>query len=408
MKLVISRFILCLGILFHFTVCFAQGIDSRKSTVQPATSTKAVVRAQNALIAVQAKSDEPNRGFFNIGTSDEVTLLYNFPQEPWSSHFSIRLDSADYSPNATVPGTGLLPLVSGPQLLPDSTITTTWSIDNVRIEQRLQPVQFSPATAAIRISYITTNNDSQPHDVGILLELDTMINANDSAPISTSFGYADLEQRWDAPNIPTFWQAFERTPEDPGLVAQGTLFGGDATMPDVLIVGAWEDLVDVAWDYSASGALYGDSAVLLRWNQVRLDPGYQTTRTTYYGIGEVNIFAGVLSLNISGSDLIRCFDGTLLPNPFEANLIVTNTGTFPATAVEANLQLPAGLLLAGGETATKPLSPANLNPGQSGTASWRIEIPPGTDGTTLMIDVTVTSASTASNSASLPVVIPVC
>jgi hypothetical protein len=115
-----------------------------------------------------------------------------------------------------------------------------------------------------------TNN----HQAGVLLELDTFVNGNDQAPVLTDFGYSRFEQKFSAPQIPDYWQAFQigNPADSTGLVAQGSLVGYNAVRPDQLIIGDWSRLSTVQWDYDvpANPPRYDDSAVILRWNEQNL------------------------------------------------------------------------------------------------------------------------------------------
>ena len=129
------------------------------------------------------------------------------------------------------------------------------------------------------IQYGLVNEGTSARQVGVFLQMDTMVDGNDAAPLSTSYGYSAVEQEFGPSNMPTFWQAFEEGPTQSAdrLVAQGTLVGPGAVAPDRFVVGSWGRLDDVIWDYTVSGSGYGDSAVGLWWNRQSLAPQAQTT-----------------------------------------------------------------------------------------------------------------------------------
>jgi len=366
---------------------------------------KASLFSRNDIVQVEVNGDDFGRyGQFMINHADGRTLTY----DSWTSHFNLNVDgsigSSDISSSYI---TGSLDLLSMPEIQSDSTIITRWAMDNVLVEQHLKPVQFSPATGAILIKYIVTNVDTESHEVGVLLEIDTMVNDNDRAPLSTSFGYSDFEQGWSGSNVPTFWQAYEFDPPNVGLVAQGTLAGGEATPPDVFIVGDWgTGLNSIAWNYAPSGANYGDSAVILRWGLDYLAPEEQRTYATYYGIGELEFQEGDLALMVSGNNQVTCSQDELSPNPFDLNLLVTNTGA-AVSGLQATLTLPSELAYAPGESPVKPVNPTALANGESGTTSWSIRIPPGLSGVTLSANFAVTS-NTVANNYDVMIFIPPC
>ncbi|HDG67933.1 MAG TPA: hypothetical protein ENG11_02165, partial [candidate division Zixibacteria bacterium] len=211
-------------------------------------------------------------------------------------------------------------------MVPDSThyLHAGWIVGGVLIMQNLAPVHvysntytyldtsgvpaseffdslFSPTfwgshiisrcdtTGMILIQYIVENPDVVAHDVGILLEMDTMIGSNDAAPLATSYGYAAVEQEFFAAGgtMPNIWYAGETDPPwgPDVLVAEGILSGMlEATTPDRFLVGQWAIYDDVTWDYTPSFGPYGDSAVLLYWYPRTIPPGGSFVFNTYYGL----------------------------------------------------------------------------------------------------------------------------
>jgi spore coat polysaccharide biosynthesis protein SpsF (cytidylyltransferase family) len=375
------------------------------------------IRSGNAVVVVQVNDTlgssglNPFKGLFNIGTADDKPLLGFFPQEQYFSHFNVRIDGVVYSNNPNRTGAQALLLRSNPALLPDGTITCSYQASRVIIEQQLTPEQYSPTTGAIRIKYIITNQDAAPHQVGLLLLLDTFVIKTDEARVATRFDYSRIERQYRAPLqiIPDYFQAFENdNPASPGVVAQGTLAGREAVRPDLLIIGNWSTLSSVQWDYTLQNPFYNDSAVLLRWNETPLLQNESRVITTYYGIGDVNIKPGTLALSLTAPNRLEPFASQLSPNPFEINLLVVNTGSAAATGVQATLNLPPGLALASGESASKPIAPADLNASQIGTVSWKVlaQCPAADDSLDFRVDVK--STNSLANSVSRKIFIPSC
>jgi len=374
------------------------------------------IRSQNAVIAVQVNDTLGSplinqfKGLFNIGAvAGNKPLLATFPQERYFSHFNVRIDGNVYSNNPTRTGTLALPLLSNPVPLADGTITCSYRINNVTIEQRLTPEQYNSTTGAILIKYIITNNDASPHQVGLLLLLDTFVGTKDDARVATRFDYSRIEREYLALSVPDYFQAFESdNPILPGLIAQGTLVGREAVRPDLMIVGDFFTMRTVKWDYTIQNPFYNDSAVILRWNETRLAAGESRTIATYYGIGDANFKPGTLALNLTAPNHLEAFAGQLTPNPFEINLIVLNSGGAVANGVQARLNLPAGLVLASGELASKSVSPTDLNPLQFGTASWKVlaQCPPAAD--SLKFNVEVKSTNGLANTLERKIFVPSC
>lgn len=384
--------------------------------IQPHESAARSLRSGNAVIVVQVNDTlgspliNQYKGLFNIGAvAGNKPLLATFPQEQYYSHFNVRIDGTVYSNNSNRTGAVQLPLLSNPALLPDGTITCSYRVGGVTIEQQLTPEQYSATVGAIRIKYVITNNDAVAHQVGLLLLLDTFVGGTDNARVATRFDYSRIERQYTAPLMPDYFQAFERdNPVLPGLVAQGTLVGRDAVRPDLMIVGDVFTLRAVRWDYTITNPFYNDSAVILRWNETRLASNESRVITTYYGLGDVNTQGGTLALNLTAPNRLEAFAGQLTPNPFEINLIVFNSGAVAATGVQATLNLPPGLALASGELATKSLSPSDLNAAQIGTLSWKVlaQCPAADD--TLSFRVEVRATNVLPNAVTREIIVPSC
>ncbi|RKZ35043.1 hypothetical protein DRQ33_00750 [bacterium] len=316
-----------------------------------AKSTMLLGPIQNEYVAVQLDNvDEDERGCFNIGTSTlysprpDETLLFNYDSDPWSSHAVFKVDDSYYSYSDAPhdppgPPTVLTSTASGHsfvirdtvidipypltgEMIPDTTeyIHGGWLAGGLLIMQNLAPIHvygdvytaidwpgtvppeslFSPTflsthiadmvdtTGTIMIQYIIENPDASSHDVGILLEMDTMIGGNDAAPLATSYGYAAVEQEFLASDVmPEVWYAGEDDPPwDPSvLVAQGFLSSRlEAVTPDRFLVGSWGTYDNVTWDYTPTFGTYWDSAVLIYWFPRTIPPGGSLVFNTYYGL----------------------------------------------------------------------------------------------------------------------------
>jgi len=377
-----------------------------------------LIRSGNAVVVVQVNDTlgssllNPFKGLFNIGTAaDNKPLLGLFPQEQYFSHFNVRIDGVVYSNNPNRTGAQALLLRSNPALLPDGTITCAYQAGRVTIEQQLTPEQYSPTIGAIRIKYIITNQEASAHQAGLLLLLDTFVIKTDEARVATRFDYSRIERQYRAPLqiIPDYFQAFENdNPASPGVVAQGTLAGREAVRPDLVIIGDWFTMREVQWDYTLKNPIYRDSAVILRWDETPVLQNESRVITTYYGIGDVDIKSGTLALSLTAPNRLEPFASQLSPNPFEINLLVFNTGSAAATGVQATLNLPSGLALASGESASKPIAPADLNVSQIGTVSWKVlaQCPAADDSLDFRVDVK--STNPLANSISRKIFIPSC
>jgi hypothetical protein len=367
------------------------------------------IRSLSALKAMKARpfklaSNSGNRyvraymstydGSFTIGTADGRALLFGYPDEGATSWTTVRVDSTYYN-NGGVSNTSYFPSGTASIRGSDSSLIMKWTLSAQKIDvtQILTPV-LGDAAGSIWIQYQIKNNDTKSHTVGVLLEMDTEINDNDEAMLSTSYGLVSQETTFTAPRIPTFWQAFEGTPSQPGLIGQGTLTGSGAVTPDEFIAGSWTDLVDALWDYKATSYPYDDSAVLYQWNLQTVAAGATITVATFYGTGSVSISQGVLTLNLAAPSSLSVVGHALSPNPFDVVLNVQNTGSTTANNITATINLPSGLTLASG-TITKSLSPTSLATTKSGIVSWSV-LATGTSrtpGDTLQYSISVTGTS---------------
>ena len=343
-------------------------------------------------------------GFFDINTADNRHLIYGNGD---TSYAKINIDGTIYMYGRDGRGSfTLAPTQEG------NSMVSTWKVEDIAVTQRVSLVR-SAVTGredAAWIQYELRNDGSTHHNVGLYLEMDTMVSGNDAAPLSTSYGYSAVEQEFTGANMPTFWQAFEQGPtqSEDRLVAQGTLIGGGAIAPDRFVVGPYGRLVEVSWDYTIAGDSYGDSAVGMWWNPVSVGPGDSRTVATFYGLGQGTVSTGTLALNVSAPAELTVVDNALSPNPFEINVLVSNTGGASAAGVEVALELPAGLSLAAGESLRKALNPSTLPAGQTGQVAWRVRAESVAAAVThsYMVRVTSTTAGVEANQLTRSITIP--
>jgi len=381
-------------------VIFASGYASRKAALAPDDEGKVIISTNNDYVAIQLDTED---GQFNIGTADGRMLLYAYPSYPWSSWVTLNVDGYLYVNNPPSPGspwTGFLPVTEPFVLVPASgdsnRITGGWTVRNVFCRQTVMPVYLvytEDTTGTIFIHYYIENRDDVPHDVGVLLEMDTDINHNDAAPLGTIFGYSGVAEDFYGPDsIPAFWFAYEDPAGPPPLgdpdqlIAMGILDAYDAVRPDRFAVGSWPDFYRIdAWDHPVPPSPYGDSAVLIWWYPRTLAPGDTMVVATYYGLGHV-VAEGALSLAIPpGVTIERCEY-----EEFEVTVLVTNTSWIPMDSTEATIFLPEGLELAPGETATHHVSPYSIPARSTGSTGWRV-VPNGEVIGDLTVNVMVTS-----------------
>lgn len=347
-------------------------------------------------------------GLFNIGTVDNKQLLYRFPTDIMTSHLIVRVDNQTYSNYPYYSGGNTL-ILESPPVVSNDTAVCTYRAGPIAVEQRMSEVRFNSTVGAILIEYLLTNRDANAsHQAGILLKLDTDFGGAGITKTLTNVGYSRLEQKFDTPLLPDYFQSFSGDLLNLGLIAQGTLVGYSAVRPDHMIIAEWDNIKSVTWDYTPSNIPYEDASVLLRWNEKNLKPGELRRVATYYGIGDVTSTPPAqLTLHLTSPRSLRAENGSLTPNVFDVNLLAYNNSPSTLSAVEATLKLPLGLALASGEFATKLLAPSNLPATSDGTASWKVVAQCPIADVDLSMTVEVTAVN-AANSVVRQILLPSC
>jgi len=390
-------------LLGAISVASAEDYSQWKAAQGPAGTNRSFLSVSNG--AVEAHVGElgtGNTGRFTIGTGAGEYLLYGHGGDPWSSYVRIRVDGVVYAPEGGgLYDVALLPVV-GPAISGNS-IVTAWDADGVTLTQILTPVMVN-GEGTVAIVYDVVNTGSAGREVSVMVEMDTMVNWNDAAPISTSNGYIAVETCYAGAAVPNTWQAFEEGPtQDPSLlVGCGILNGSGATLPDFAAFGAWGSVYSGPFDYVCSGYGYGDSGCLLRWDAGLILPGQGEHYQTYYGTCSEYTVPGELGLSLGGTTSLSCQNGELVPNPFDVNLLVSNTGGETCHDVQAFIYPGVGL------TGGAPVWIGDLAPGGVGAASFFLTVLEQYCDTYGVFTVEVTSADCPGNSISREIWIPCC
>ena len=398
--------LLCLSLVLCGTVA-ALATDSQalKASLDGQEASRSLLSTSNGQITVNvtdAASSWPGR--FTIGTAAGERLLYGHGvSDPQTSYIRIRVDGVVYGPGVGISGAydvAILPS-AGPALVGNS-IVTSWLAGGVTLTQTLTPTIVGGQGTA-RIEYDVVS-DNLAHDVTLLLEMDTQVDANDAAPISTSAGYTAVETCFEAGFVPNIWQAFESAPDQGPdfLVGCGILNGFGATLPDRFAVGRWSAFYSAPFNHVCSGTSYGDSGVLLWWETGILEPGASAHYQTYYGTCDVQTQPGNLSLSLGGNTELSCENGQLTPNPFDVNLLVTNTGGDRCLDVQAVIFPGAGL------TGGAPVNLGDLEANEVGAAGFQLTAEGTVCGTWLTYLIEVTSATCPPNFIVGEVYVPCC
>lgn len=300
-------------------------------------------------------------GRYTLGVLNPTpwNILYGWPGDPWSNSASVRIDGNNRRFGELGSDNEFMqyPYVADP-----STTVTKWRTGSIAVTQTLRIVS-NPMTGSpdmVKIQFDIANLDSEVHEVGVRILMDTMINSQDGAPfrVPTQADPITGETEFLDADVPSHYQAFFSL-ADLTHVVQGTLSGMDATRPDRLAMVYWWAASQTYWDYAITpggwfgNPYYPDSAVLLYWNPQPIDPGASLRRITYYGLGGLS---GGGKLAISGPAQLRLSNNAWTPQPFTVVAYLENDGPTPKTGESLTLSLAAsGLALADGETATHAL-----------------------------------------------------
>jgi hypothetical protein len=398
--------LLCLSLVLGGTMA-ASATDSQamKAALAGQEASRSLLNSSNGQVTVNvtdAASSWPGR--FTIGTATGEPLLYGHGAfDPQTSYIRILVDGVVYGPGTFVSGSydvAILPS-AGPALV-GSSIVTSWLAGGVTLTQTLTPTVVG-GQGTVRIEYDVVS-DSSPHDVALLLEMDTQVDANDAAPISTSAGYTAVETCFETGFVPNIWQAFESAPDQGPefLVGCGILNGFGATLPDRFAVGAWSAFYNASFNYACTGNPYGDSGVLLWWEAGILEAGESAHYQTYYGTCDVQTQPGNLSLSLGGNTELSCDNGQLTPNPFDVNLLVTNTGGDRCLDVQAIIIPGAGL------TGGAPVNLGDLESGEVGAAGFQLTADGSICGTYLTYTIEVSSLTCPPNIIYGEILVPCC
>jgi hypothetical protein len=325
--------------------------------------------------AIDVTAGDPNRA-----DDDNKPLIYGHPK-PWTSYTTLRINDQNYvfgkatikRPGQKLPGGEII----DPPQVNDNRITMKCKYGSVVVEQILELTK-SPTTGALdtaRIKYVLQNTGAVPENVGLRTTFDTLVGNNDGAPFRVGKHEITTDTAFDSKDLPDFWQAFDSL-NQPSVIAQGTLKGGDVTTPDRLIFTNWGKAADYPWDiplepgttFVRAGEDELDSAVAMLWSPRVIQPGASQVITIYYGLGGVTFAPGNTFLGISAPADVQ-YLGANTRN-YTIVMYMEHRGEAKAKNVTINLDLPAGLSLVSGEPQLKL---AELDPGVTKQIAWEIK-----------------------------------
>ena len=310
----------------------------------------------------QGNPDTPN--------DDNANMLFGHPN-PQTGATTLRVDGQDFWNYGAVDQIGTLleaPATSG------EVNSTVWTAGGVKLTQSLRLMQGgSGFLDALSMEYVVENTDSMVHEAGVRIFFDTQLGANDAAPFRVpNVGNVIQETDLSGDQVPDFWQSFDNL-SNPNLQTQATLAGLQSTKPDRVVWANWGHLNDSPFDFTTTPVSINDSAVAMYWNPRPIQPGEVVRFVSYYGLGDIDLVQGDLSLGLTGPAALTFANGQYIPNPFTVFLFVGNDqpGT-QTTAVNltAEIGLSEGLNLAPGETAVHNLG--DLPVGSDTQTAWQV------------------------------------
>ena len=335
------------------------------------TATDKTLSVENEFLQIIVNNQTTDKGRFSIETTkgnpenpmdDNQPLIFGRPI-PWTSYTTLLVDGQPIvfgGENKKIQKrSGQTYSFSGvtQQNRLDNGIQTLATVsDNVRVTQNLRFFR-NPSTKVydtVLISYTMTNTDTQPHQVGLRLMMDTKLGNNDGAPLRMGSIAAAAEKEIFKKDLFPFWQAFDALPE-PNIVAQGTLELKEADIfpPDRVVLANWGSLVDAPWDYATqegrsfirAGETEKDTALAMYWDPITLPPQGSRTVQTLYGLGGLSLSSGALSLGLTApAEYAVASRREILIVGY-----VSNVSGYDSQDTEVTFTLPTGFAVVGGQ-----------------------------------------------------------
>ncbi|HRU38715.1 MAG TPA: FlgD immunoglobulin-like domain containing protein [Candidatus Goldiibacteriota bacterium] len=234
-----------------------------------------------------------SKGRFTAGTSSGFRLLYGYPSAIWSSITTVKIEA---------PGNTLVIFGSGSGVFTQDPVdsydvsnntrnTCSWSVTGrgIEVAQSLKIVA-NPRTGerkdTLEIRYSVTNSNTFNARAGLRLLFDTQLGLNDNSPMTAAgVGRITHQSKWIGADVPDAWLSMDNT-DNPQIKAEGYLRAPSATVPDMLIIGQWDNMKEDAslWDFTVLPTPITDTAVAVFWNPVTIAPGSGADFVTYYGL----------------------------------------------------------------------------------------------------------------------------
>jgi hypothetical protein len=302
---------------------------------------------------------------------DDKSLTYiYFPGNGariWSSESWVRI--VDGSQNTVIPLAGRIPSF-GP-IADNGRIHTSWVISDVLVRQNLSFMNnpFSGRDDLVLIDYETRNLADETRAVGVSTVIDVIVGNNDAAPFFVSAGgrFTNTQRYSGTTSIPGYFMSFESPTFAPdSLKTMGLLSGYGLVRPDVLSIGSLSGIRSRFGEAPSLivGETTSDSAYGLVWHPRTLRSNTSTTMATAYGLSGTGGGASwlVAPTQIQPGQVFA----------FEIQAWINNASGAQYRNGSATLQLPPGLSLQFGESATKPVGTIDSN--SAAQLTWRVKL----------------------------------
>ncbi|MHB9022973.1 MAG: cohesin domain-containing protein [Armatimonadota bacterium] len=294
-------------------------------------------------------------------------------------------------------------LVAAPVIIGNK-VTSSYQCGEITVTQELTFVRglSTRMLDTVGITYRLTNKSDAAHEVGLRVLLYTMCGSNDGAPMRAGSHAITTATTLAGNDVPDFWQAFDNL-ANPTVISQGTLRGGNTTPPDKILFADWGTLADDVWSpsiedgqgFMRKGEDELDTAAALFWAPVKVEPNKGLSYTTYYGIGEVSLKPGNLTLGLTApAETTFAHERT---QTVTVTAYLQNAGGFDARDVSLSLALPTGLTLVGAGKLKQDYQ--FIRAGDTVQQSWTFKAD-GNAGGKLKLNLSVTSANIEANAIS--------
>jgi hypothetical protein len=285
-------------------------------------------------------------------------------------------------------------------------IEAEWVASEKDVTLATVKIKMSVVRDQARFEFTLTNSGAATQNIGLQMNGDVMVDANDSSGFAflPGSGYvrssASLTKSYGTvltgSAIPEVFETYDSV-ENPVTVARNTLKLQDCVSPDYVAIGEWGALVGTAnWvaDYYKPDPMVAvnDLAWALVWNPRVLGPGGSRKIVTYYGVGAANAVWNYrigtrmeqdsVAFAVQGPRSLK-YDSTktekeyIDPASFDIKAYIYNLATDPGpyelADVSVSLYLPPGLELTTipQQNAQQPIGRVQIN-SESLPATWTV------------------------------------